>query len=112
MWIDEYNKTKPESLKGDTEKIINDMALFEYYCYITLVTYVYEEKFDDCYEVHNIKELEASKLVNFLKSYFSRPNADLSHKQATVENFIRERNVDVIFIQEGGSIEWKVGVDY
>ena len=46
MWIDEYNKTKSESIKGDTEKIIGDMALFEYYCYITLVKHVFREEFD------------------------------------------------------------------
>ena len=103
MWIDEYKQTKPKSIKGDTEKIIEDMAMFEYYCYITLVAYVYNRKYDENYEIADIKELNPTKLIEKLKNYFKRPNTSLEMKSNIVCNFIKEQDVDIMFIQEGGA---------
>ena len=55
MWVEEYRKTRPNSIQGDTEKIIADMALFEYYCYLTLVSDIYKVEFDQQYEIPNIE---------------------------------------------------------
>ena len=88
------------------------MALFEYYCYITLVAHVYDKEFDHNYEITDIKKFEATKLIKFLKTYFNKPNTSLENKSKMVYKFIKDKNVDVLFIQEGGSINWKGDSDY
>ena len=107
MWVEEYKATKPKSIEGDTEEVINNMALFDYYCYITLVEHVYGEEFDDkTYEISKIKEFDPNALVEVLKEYFKRPNTSLEKKARVVYEYIREKNIDIMFIQEGETIKW------
>lgn len=81
------------------------MAMFEYYCYITLVAYVYERKFDENYEIADIKGLDPTDLIKKLEEYFKRPNTSLEKKSEIVCDFINEQDVDIMFIQEGAAFK-------
>ena len=50
--------------------------------------------------------LDPDILIDFLKNYFKRPSSNIDLKEKKVLNYIYENNIDVMFIQEGGSINW------
>ena len=56
--------------------------------------------------MHKIKELEAGKLVEFLKLYFNQPSTSLEQKSEMLYKFLKKKNVDIMFIQEGGSMNY------
>ena len=55
----------------------------------------------------NIESLDSSILINFLKKYFERPCTSLKFKADLIIKYINENNIDVMFVQEGGSINWE-----
>ena len=84
------------------------MAYFDYLCYAAIVCYVYDVKFNkETEEVENISELDGNKLTKFLEEYFKRPGTSLQKKKELVMKFIYENQLDVMFIQEGGPLDWE-----
>jgi hypothetical protein len=55
MWHKYYQTNRPAAIKDDTPEIQEKYAMFDYFCYVSIVSLVYNLKLDENHEIQGIK---------------------------------------------------------